>query len=302
MTIDPKNPPLGIHRDVPSALYHKCSGASASRLRTLARSPAHCFEEMTHPSEPTPAMILGSAAHVCILQPELFGASYIVAGQCATGKQNGQRCESNGKKMVGGEWFCGQHCRSAGDAIPQTIILTEDYDTCRRMAESARKKKAASELLDARPDVEVSFFWRHLEAGVVCKGRADILPGGGIVGDLKTTEDASPEAFKYSIDKFGYYVQGAHYLDGLSTLRHRAEQFQIIAVEKSPPFEVAVYRLAQEDLQRGFDQLQRLLKVWKRCIEENRWPGYSEDVQDIQMTEYARKRMDFATDNQTRGE
>ena len=52
--------------------YHAAPGASASRLKQLKRSAAHMKYDMDNPQEPTPAMIIGSATHSAILEPDLF--------------------------------------------------------------------------------------------------------------------------------------------------------------------------------------------------------------------------------------
>ncbi len=293
------NPPIGLHRDVPAELYHRAAGASNSRLQLLQRSPAHCKAAMDHPPEPTPALILGEAAHLCILQPHLFTEHYIVAEPCSarlkSGPRAGECCDAPGKNLVGDEWFCSMHSKGLMDSAGTRQKLSQDdFDRAQCIRDAVHAHPAAKELLASATSFEASFFWRHQDHGVICKGRADILAAGGIIGDVKTTLDASKEEFARSVYKFGYHCQGAHYVDGLTTLGKSFSEFRIIAAEKEPPFAVAVYRLTMADLERGFALLQSLLATWKRCTESGKWPAYSEGVQELALPAWAARKMDLA--------
>lgn len=100
-------PEVGIYEDVPADTYHAWDAASNSRLSHLLRSPAHCREAIDNPPDPTPAQILGTAAHYCILEPDLFEQRYTVPGRCEATKRDGQRCTNVGVVCRNGEWFCG---------------------------------------------------------------------------------------------------------------------------------------------------------------------------------------------------
>ena len=78
--------------------------------------------------------------------------------------------------------------------------------------------------------------------GLQCKCRPDwISADGGILVDLKTTEDASPREFQRSIAKWRYHVQAGWYMAGIeAAYGTRPSGFIFIAVEKKPPFAVGV--------------------------------------------------------------
>ena len=59
--------------------YHAYDGISKSGLDLIARSPAHYAYRTA--SEPTRAMVIGSATHAAILEPEVFASSICY---CAT--------------------------------------------------------------------------------------------------------------------------------------------------------------------------------------------------------------------------
>ena len=140
-----------------------------------------------------------------------------------------------------------------------------------------------------------------------------------IIGDLKTTEDASPEGFAKSIANWRYDVQHAYYMDGtrlaleqgkcnppqegkaeLSVYwtdpvtgvlcrcrpdfwRGYPKHFAFIAVEKKPPYAVGVYVLDSEGVDIGRAQYQHDLRVYAECLRTGEWPGYGDKIQTISL-------------------
>lgn len=279
----------GIWPGVPAADYHRWRGASNSRLSDLLRSPAHMREKIEHPREPTDDMALGTAAHACILEPNTFAALYTLAEACAGITGKGAPCTNAGKIQAEGAWWCGVHAKGkTPDADGRAVLAPEVWEQVARMAEAVHAHPAASALLALAGDREVSLVWEDPETGVRCKGRPDHLAGSSrIVVDLKTTTDASPESFTRSIFNFGYHRQAAHYIAGLAAHEAAVDHYAIIAVEKTPPFGVAVYRLMDDAVEAGRQQLRRLLALWRDCEERGEWPCYPDEITDISLPRWA---------------
>src|SRR5690606_26638227 len=71
-------PEPGLYPNVPADAYHRWPVASQTVLKIMRdRSPAHARQYMLTPPEPTPAMVLGQAIHMAILQPDLFRECYV---------------------------------------------------------------------------------------------------------------------------------------------------------------------------------------------------------------------------------
>jgi exodeoxyribonuclease VIII len=79
-----------------------------------------------------------------------------------------------------------------------------------------------------------------------------------------------------SVIKYRYHVQAAFYSQGIG-----AEQFLFIAVEKKPPFAVAVYATPPELLEKGLIYAVQDLRQLATCRAENRWPGYGDEIQSL---------------------
>jgi exodeoxyribonuclease VIII len=97
--------------------------------------------------------------------------------------------------------------------------------------------------------------------------------------DLKTTDDASPSAFAYSVKKYRYHVQAAMYCDAVGP----CEGFILIAIEKTPPYMVAVYYLNEADIQHGREEYLQDVELWKACNEANNWPQFSGEIMELKL-------------------
>lgn len=292
-------PLAGIHRSTPMGLYHGWPAASNSRLSKLRRSPAHLKAYLEEPPKERSALIIGRAAHTTILEPDTFDSTFTVAELCAaTKKGDGQRCSNWGIALHEKQgWLCGVHAKGITSEWSTTrFVLPEpDYRACRLMREAVYKHPAARGLLWGEGDVELSMLWHDRETGVPCKGRMDRLSpriAGGAIVDVKTTRDAGRREFERAIFAHGYHRQAAFYLDGAAANGIAAEHFVIVAVEKEPPYAVAVYRLTEGAIEGGREQLRPLLARYAECVEQDVWPGYAEDVQDIALPTWAWQQID----------
>lgn len=292
-SLKPATPEPGVYPGVSFADYHSWDAASNSRLTKLRRSPAHLKAYLEEPGQTTQALAIGRAVHSAVLEPDSFGSQYVVAGQCeATKKGDGQRCGNQGiayRSDAG--WLCGVHAKGfVGFDNTRTVISDVDHAICLRIRDRVHSKKGVRLFLSGEGRAELSLLWTDEASGVLCKARHDRhtpwLAGGAIV-DLKTTTDASPRAFERSIFNLGYNRQGAHYINGAKAHGLPVEHFVIIAVEKEPPFECAIYRVTEGALDAGEEQLRVLLARYAECLRTNEWPGYSDEAVDIALPDWA---------------
>ena len=180
------------------------------------------------------------------------------------------------------------------------VILTDaEWEAVDGMSEAIHQHPAACALLE-KPGakMEVSAYWTDVGSGVFCRCRPDCwIADHGLVLDLKTTEDASPEGFARSCLKYRYHVQAAMYLDGLNLCSAQAglqlpkqKHFAFIAVEKKPPYLVAVYVLDADSLELGRQEYQQDLHTYAACLAQDTWPGYAERVTTLSLPEWHLKK------------
>jgi hypothetical protein len=85
------------------------------------------------------------------------------------------------------------------------------------------------------------------EKGTLRKGRLDMLnERGDYLADIKTCISASEKEISKAVDNFGYYRQAAFYLDLCKLLGIEKKAFVLICVEKTPPYDVVCWQIADE--------------------------------------------------------
>lgn len=242
-----------IHKCLSDAEYRShTERISAHDTMDFAKNPYGYFRKKAagvH-DEPTDAMKLGTAVHCAVLQPDVYASTYAI--QPATiSRRAGKAWEMFQAENPGKE-----------------IIKQDDADMVTGISEAVYAHKNASEILTwANADeMEVSLFYRLHDLD--CKSRLDlIVPDEGIVCDLKTASDASPEGFMKACDAFQYDVQAAMYMRAAEECGLKADHFIFIAVENKFPFTVGVYSFSRnsEFIRAGE------LEVNKRLADMRRW-------------------------------
>lgn len=173
--------------------------------------------------------------------------------------------------------------------------MPRDYDNVIGMQESIYTHATASTLLwDVEPEhFEYSCYAIDPETGALVRIRMDALTSGGWIVDVKKTQDASPEGAAKTIANYGYYHQAAMYTDVLTIASGQPPAgFAFIFVEEQYPHAVAVYCLRDEDIYRGRTMYRRNLQLYVECLAENKWPGYGEGADYIDLPVWARKQID----------
>lgn len=237
--------------------YHASEGLSKSNLDKFAQSPATYFYNKQNPEPPTPAMEMGTLVHTAILEFDKLDERYAVGVEC-------DRRTKEGKAL----WAKFQE-----DNQGKKIITSEDYNTALAMRESVLANPKAKKLLDSA-EVEQSYYWIDKRTGVLCKCRPDAVNLGYLI-DIKSTTDASINAFMRSAHNFRYHNQSAWYSDGYYEVSgNNPKGFIFIVVEKKPPYQVALY--VAEDLftEAGRQENNMLLTQFAECQKNNNWYSY----------------------------
>ena len=244
---------------------------SKSGLDLINRAPALYYERYLNPTaEPqkeTPALIIGSAVHCAVLEPSEFGKRYAIAPRFDKRTKEGK---ANFEAFV-------------ADAGERIVIDADTATLCERIMGSVHKHKPAAYLLK-QGVAEQPIFWTDSQIEVDCKAKPDFITDGGIIVDLKTTEDASPTGFARSVKKYRYDVQAAFYSDGyeLST-GSPCSGFMFIAVEKTAPYLCAVYFIGADDLANARQRYRENLLTYKQSKQTGLWYGYSEIITKINL-------------------
>ena len=251
-------PNPGVYTDVSFEDYLSWDCASASRLSDLLRSREYCRHRIDNPSEPTEAMLVGTAIHCALGEPDRFAQTYRL------------RPPGDGRTKA---------VKEARDALEAQgcILLKEDaWEACWRIRENVAAHSALSELVRKSTGVEVSAVADLvLPDGrtVRVKVRPDLLSiQGQFQLDWKSTADPTPDAFGRQAISYGYHRSAALYLDALRALDSLPMRWYVLgALAKDAPYEVAAYQVSDELIDAGRAEYQALLKVYADCQDSGNW-------------------------------
>lgn len=238
-------------------LYRDCIGSSFIK-DTAKQSPAHAHEKIVNPPDPTPAMTFGSAFHSTALD-------FV--------HEVGIMPEINRRTKAGKEEYAHTMELYKG----RYIVSGEEHHHIVEMVDSLEHHPIAKNLMKFK-DREVTGIWKDFEVGCWCKLRPDLKSDDErIIVDLKSTIDASTDRFTRDIFKFGYHVSAAWYTHGAKMITGNDYKFIIVAVEKTPPYGVNCFHMADELTNRdgpGWKVIGDTLPWIARCVKHDTWPSY----------------------------
>jgi len=245
---------------------------SKSGLDKIDKSPEHFLYAQNNPKDPTPAMIFGTAVHTAILEPDKFDSEILTLPPDCKGRSKAA-IEAKEIFMI----------ENAG----KTILDLEKRNQVKEIRDKVYSVPAAKKYL-SEGHAELSYYWQDPDYKVDCKCRPDMIREGHVLVDIKTTEDASLRSFQKSIANFRYHVQAAFYTDGVSQVTgQKFDKFVFIAVEKTPPYGVAIYAIDDASMDAGRFEYKRNLETYLKCKTKNSWPGYSDKLQPINLPSWA---------------
>jgi hypothetical protein len=132
----------GIDYAMPAEAYHAIDALGSTDIKRLLRSPAHYQPGRARSAEPTDAMVIGTAIHLAVLEPERFALEVV------------QRPTFDRRTTIGKAAFAAWTAEHAG----RLALDAEDFDTVRRSADSVLAHPAARALLSEGAP-EVSLRW-----------------------------------------------------------------------------------------------------------------------------------------------
>jgi exodeoxyribonuclease VIII len=136
---------------------------------------------------------------------------------------------------------------------------------------------------------EETLVWCDAVTGLLCKSRMDYYREDlGVVFDVKTTEDARPHAVERDVQKWGYHLSAAHYLNGCQARGLPGDNFAWIFIEKKPPYAIGLYFASPDLLLRGKMDMRGYLDSYAECLASDVWPAYSPDFQTIDQPAWAK--------------
>ena len=226
---------------------------SSTDIKTVEKtSPLHWALKQSLPKKkPTPAMLMGSAVHAMISEPD---KALFVRGLPNRLKRK--------------EWA---KMEEEAAAKGQTLLTEGEYDEARRISDTALETcdllRSALSLKDMI--VEASIFTQCMHSDLKIKCRPDMMSNElGYMWDIKTTTDNTPEGFAREVKRWGYDIQAAFYLHCAHCAGLDVNQFAFFAVDKETGICVA-YELSELYMKYAEKRMFRVLDQLVEAEEAN---------------------------------
>jgi len=278
---------IGISR-IPMAMYlaDPCpvpSLSSGCAFRLLNESPLHAWH--SHPrlggrsrdfsttaDTGTTAhdLLLGGEGKICEIRPEEYPSK-------------------EGAIPIGWTNNAIRAARDQARANGLTPMLSGELVGVRAMVKAAREYVALSAIAGVFDSGESELTVISEDGDTILRTRPDWLNMKmGISLSYKTTKGkVSAAKFERMLDSEGYGFALMFYERALLAAvpeadRPRKLRHVILAQEQSAPYACALYELSPAKAAIERSQVDRAIRLWANCLADNRWPGYSTSVVQIE--------------------
>ena len=260
--------------------YFALDAINATLLKDIIKqSPVHAQARRARKDEPTPQMKLGTAVHAAILDTNWDDAIAVAPAV--------DRRTKAGKA---------EYSEFLETVDNKTIITADQFNLVEQMKIAVFDHPEAKRLLGNCTDSEHVRVFEY--GGEKCKAKIDALDDGHTIIDIKTTSDASPQAFAKQSANYLYHMQLAWYarsVDGAfwndALIPSSDVDAYIIAIENTPPHAVAVYIFDAEALRVGWHLCKRAVREWQQykldCELNDVSLAYGDDIHDLCLPPWA---------------
>jgi hypothetical protein len=289
-------------------------------------SPGHFYDQNLAPDREeqreTPALRLGQAIHCAILEPQRFEREYRITptpeqhpNALNTHESYKERCRALGIKITGNKGELRERIITEMDRqVTERLMSAEERGKLQffedieaafyrggftaitpddlAIVNSIKKRVAQSETLKAimgnALKTERVIVWQDPETKVFCKGRLDCTAKGEVTYliDFKSAESAGYRKFRKASDDYRLHRQAAFYSWGWKIITGEDALFVFPAYEKKRPFASAFFYATEKFVRAGMKENRANLNLYARCLAEQRWPCYPDELQPLEPMAY----------------
>jgi hypothetical protein len=274
-----------LSADIPMADYLAIDALSSGACKALATGSPYAWRNRVR--EDSPAMSLGTLAHICILEPDRFSAAVV---------QPKADLRTNAGKEALMEWLVGIVGEPLSVAAPKAatgtvldlylgelrprlaasglVVLTaEQRDLCHGMRDAVMGRPHTRAIVEASGMCEITGQLDDEEYQIPIKVRPDrLLDGAPVIVSLKTTQSVGDD-YLWTARRYGWPAAAFFYMRALQTITDERHKYFELAVESAPPFDCALFEYSDAEIMRGEEIIRRGMTVYKQCFEFGVWPG-----------------------------
>lgn len=291
-------------------LRDEISGSGLSDI--YFTSPAHFkYQER----DETPALRFGIASHSMVLEPKEFDKEFVRGVDSeqypdalvtqndmkAWLKERGQKVSGNKPDLVIRILELEPDTQIMDSLVSEfelsnddkTILTPEDFDNCQSMRKTLMQDDRIAEMLTGGFS-EYSLIG-ELE-GVRVKNRPDLITSAGGIIQYKTTMSCRPEDMGKKVNDYGYLLKAALEWDCFTAAYgHPPKYYIMLAQEKKTPFVFKPFNIGpdSDEMRIGRIQLDHALRVYKHCLENDTWPAYGNEIENLEVAQYIKNKYEI---------
>jgi len=298
----------GIISGEPGDVYHANPAISNSDLSLFLTDPKR-FEAKRNgelKEKDSQDLLLGDIFHVlCLESIEVFNGRFVLDSICPP-KPTKAQIEAHSKFDQNKKPTTGQVTAfKKQDKLIKNynnfwkvhegkkLIKFADFLVAKNMRESLFEDVDAGKLLDGFEYMhrELTLRTDELTYGFKVQSKLDIYdPQEHVAIDLKSVRNL--DVFKRNYYDFGYYRQAAFYkLVFEAVVGRKLQEFYFIAVEKEPPYEVGVFKVSDEALFLGTEEIHIGLKSLGQAIKSGSFKKRYAGITQLTLYPYQREKI-----------
>lgn len=254
--------------DMPTSEYFAHPGINSSRIKLMLKTPLDFKED--DGNEETKSKILGSAIHTFLLEPEKFDERYAVWHKRKAGKEYLEFKKAN---------------------VGKVFLSTTEVACIERLREKLEQNIHLRFVL-ASGKSEVTGVITDEDTGLVRKARADKLTKNTI-WDVKTTSKGMSDGELYKeIKKYKYDLSAAHYVTVFNRLLdNQIKNFGWIFINTKPKvMHIRILLCPESMLNDAILEYDSVITNLLYCMKHDKWDGYSTEIKELEIPEWATKR------------
>lgn len=253
---------------------------SSSDLKVFYRkSGLHYEKSKLEKKIETDAMALGTAFHAMALEPDAFDEEYVIIPNfepTEIDKKTGKvKPKTRGWKNTNDykDQLKAFQKKNAG----RKILTQEQLQQLNLMHESLRNSAMYRQYFcDAKGHNEATYIEGNFK--VRCDRICEIN-GKTTILDIKTTDDASPDAFKKKVHNLDYDLSAAMYLDIA-----QGDEFIWVVVEREAPYSCCWYRMSDYFHHKGMQKMDIALnKIKNTELPLGGFSGYEAELSVVDL-------------------
>jgi hypothetical protein len=261
--------------DLPMSRYLAGSEINSSRLKLALKTSLDFKESENDEHEDTANTALGTTIHTMLLEPDRFEAEYAIEQENLGDKRSGaaKKAWDEFKKVNTGK----------------TIVPFDSGKILKKIQEKVSKNITLRIILaSSSPEVTATCEVDDL----IFKARADLL-GKDTIYDIKTISGgiSDDDIYRY-IKRYRSDFQAVHHMAVFNAnLDNRIENWVWIFIDtESPACHIRMIQCPKILLEQAILDREKAIEIVKECTATGVWSGYSNEIETLQLPEWATKR------------